>query len=78
MEASIRTEALHPGDTVVLENTADAALSIDLVSDDGCNVKLDLAAGQQLEFSAGGSHARVILRNGDPAALLVIKPELPS
>lgn len=71
-------EQLRPGDTVSVENSQDRPLSISIVAAEGTRLNMQLAPRQVLEFSAGKSDAQIILREGDPAGLLVVKPDTPS
>lgn len=71
-------EELRSGDTVAIENTRNSEISISIVTGDDARVNMALAAGQVLDFTAGASSARIILREGDPAALLLVKPDTPS
>jgi hypothetical protein len=68
-------EKFVAGDKASIENTKSEPLSIGLVSDSGCEFEIELLPGQALTFNAGSTNARVILHHGDPAALLIIKPE---
>ncbi len=71
-------EELRPGDSVVLENTRKSEISISIVTADDARLNMALAPGQVVEFTSGAQSARIILREGDPAALLVVKPDTPS
>ena len=71
-------EKISAGETATIENTQSSALSISLVSDNGCNVEIELMPKQVIGFSAGSANAEVVLHHGDPAGLLIIKPELAS
>ena len=68
-------ETISAGETASIENTHSEKLSISLISINGCRVDIELAPGQVLGFSAGSSDAKVVLHHGDPANLLIIKPE---
>ncbi len=68
-------ETINAGDVASIENTASDAISISLVCSNDCRVDIELAPGQVLELTAGDSDAKVILHHGDPANLLIIKPE---
>lgn len=68
-------ETIRAGDMASIENTAAKELSISLVCGEGCRVDLELAPGQVLELSAGSLDVQVILHRGDPASLLIIKPD---
>jgi hypothetical protein len=68
-------ETISADETASIENTHSEKLSISLICTNGCRVDIDLAPGQVLGFSAGSSNAKVILHHGDPANLLIIKPE---
>lgn len=71
-------EKVAAGEKASIENTQSTALSISLISDSGCNFDIELMPGQVIAFGAGNSDAQVILHQGNPAALLIIKPELAS
>ncbi|MWJ28551.1 hypothetical protein GPM19_10085 [Halomonas sp. ZH2S] len=77
-QAPASFEKIFSDETASIENTASIPLSISLVSDSGCQVEMELKPGQVINFSAGSMDANVILHNGDPANLLVIKPGPPS
>ncbi|MDO8272930.1 MAG: hypothetical protein Q7U82_13610 [Gammaproteobacteria bacterium] len=68
-------EKIGAGESANIENTGSEKLSISMICSNGCRVDMELAPGQMLEFSAGNSDARVVLHHGDPADLLIIKPE---
>lgn len=68
-------EIISAGETAGIENTHTEKLSISLICDNDCRVSVELMPGQILEFSAGSSNAKVVLHHGDPAKLLIIKPE---
>ena len=69
------SETIFPGEKITIENTHSAALSLQFESSNGCLLDLDLLPGQVLGFAAGDVEAKVILLNGDPAGLLLIRPE---
>lgn len=71
-------EELRSGDTVAIENTRNSEISLSIMTGDDARLNMALAPGQVLDFTAGASDARIILREGDPAALLVVKPDTPS
>lgn len=68
-------ETISAGDTASIENTHSEALSISIICNNDCRVDIELAPGQALGFSTGSSDAKVVLHHGDPANLLIIKPE---
>lgn len=68
-------ETIFAGEKVSIENTQSSALSISIDCKDGCQLDLDLMPGQIIGFSAGDLDAKVVLRSGDPAGLLLIRPE---
>lgn len=68
-------QIISAGDTASIENTHSEASAISLVCSSCCRVDMELAPGQVLEFTAGSSDAKVVLHHGDPANLLIIKPE---
>lgn len=72
------SETISAGDTASIENTHSKELSISIISGNDCRVDIKLAPGQILGFSAGNSDAKVVLHHGDPANLLIIKPETAS
>lgn len=71
-------EKVAAGEKASIENVQATALAISLISDSGCNFEIELMPGQVLGFEAGTSDAQVVLHHGDPAGLLIIKPELAS
>jgi hypothetical protein len=71
-------EKISAGEQASIENTQSASLTISVISDSGCQVEIELMPGQVLGFSAGDADAKIVLHHGDPAGLLIIKPELPS
>mgnify|MGYP006944210726 CR=1 FL=1 len=68
-------EIIVAGETASIENTHSEELSISLICSNGCQVDIELAPDQVLGFFAGNSNAKVVLHHGDPANLLIIKPE---
>ena len=68
-------ETIGAGEVANIENTHSEKLSISLHGGKGCRVSIELAPGQVVEFCAGDSEAKVVLHHGDPANLLIIKPE---
>ncbi|WP_166256446.1 hypothetical protein [Marinobacter salicampi] len=68
-------ETVRAGDNASIENTASEKLSISLLCSDACRVNLDLEPGQVVKVSAGSSDMTIVLHNGDPAKLLIIRPE---
>ncbi|MFC6673857.1 hypothetical protein [Marinobacterium aestuariivivens] len=68
-------EIIGAGEMASIENTHSEELSISLICSDGCQLDFELAPGQILELSAGRLDAKVVLHHGDPANLLIIKPE---
>lgn len=71
-------DELRPGDAVVLENTRKTEIAISIVTADETRLDMALVSGQVVEFTCGAQNARIILREGDPAALLIVKPDTPS
>lgn len=71
-------EQLFAGETVSIENTELEPLSISLASDTGCHLEFELMSGQVLSFSTGNENAKILLLHGNPAGLLVIRPEAAS
>jgi hypothetical protein len=68
-------ETIGPGEMASIENTHSEKLSISLHCGHDCRVDIELAPSQVMEFNAGDSEAKVVLHHGDPANLLIIKPE---
>lgn len=68
-------EKFSAGETASIENTHSEKLSISLLCGKECRVDIELAPGQVVEFAAGSSEAKLVLHHGDPANLLIIKPE---
>jgi hypothetical protein len=76
MNTMTETEELFSaGETASIENTHSEKLSISLLCGKECRVDIELAPGQVLEFASGSSEAKLVLHHGDPANLLIIKPE---
>ncbi|MCW8195797.1 hypothetical protein F6455_13465 [Proteobacteria bacterium 005FR1] len=67
-------EEIRPGDTVTVENTRESPYSIRVCAADGTQLNMALQPGQMIEFSAGQSQARILLRDSDPSGLLVVQP----
>jgi hypothetical protein len=76
-EEHTAVEEVRPGDTVSVENVQQSALAVTVVTGDGSRLTLHLRPGQTLQLVAGEASARVLLREGDPAGLLVVKPDTP-
>ena len=68
-------ETISAGDTASIEKIHSEELSISLICNDDCRVDIELAPGQVLQITAGSSDAKLVLHHGDPANLLIIKPE---
>ena len=68
-------ETISAGEVASIENTHSEAMSISLICSNDCRVGIELVPGQVLEFAAGSAEAKVVLHHGDPAKLLIIKPE---
>lgn len=68
-------EKFSASETASIENTHSEKLSISLLCGKECRVDIELAPGQVLEFASGSSEAKLVLHHGDPAHLLIIKPE---
>ena len=68
-------EKIPAGEKASIENTQSTGISISLISDSGCHVEIELMPGQVVGFAAGSSDAELVLHHGDPAGLLIIKPE---
>lgn len=69
------SETISAGDTASIENTHSEKLSISIICSKYCRMDIELAPGQVLGFTAGDSDAEVVLHQGDPANLLIIKPD---
>lgn len=69
------SQNIRATETASIENTGSQNLSLGLICSNGCRVDIDLVSGQVLEFTAGSSDATIVLHHGDPANLLIIKPE---
>lgn len=69
------SETISAGDTASIENTHLEKLSISIICSKYCRMDIELAPGQVLGFTAGDSDAEVVLHQGDPANLLIIKPD---
>ncbi|NVK41365.1 MAG: hypothetical protein HWE39_08980 [Oceanospirillaceae bacterium] len=68
-------ETIGAGEMASIENTYSKELSVSLLCGNGCRVDMELAPGQVVQLSAGAENTQVILHNGDPVNLLIIKPE---
>jgi|GEM_PF-2542706 len=71
-------EIVAAGETANVENVTTTALSLRLLGPKGSHVQLGLLPGQVIGLCAGEDEIRIILQEGDPADLLVIKPETAS
>lgn len=69
------SETLFAGEKISIENTQSSPLAISVECANGCQIALDLLPGQSLGFSPGEADATLTLRDGDPAGLLLIRPE---
>lgn len=67
-------EKISAGEKASIENTKSQPLAVSLQSDSGCCVEIDLAPGQVLTFAAGEVDAKVILPQGNPSGLLIVRP----
>lgn len=63
------------GERVSILNSQTMGIQISLVSNSGSQFDLELLPGQSLGFSADQMGAKILLNRGDPAGLLIIKPE---
>lgn len=68
-------EIIAPGETASVENVTNAALPLSFLAGNGSYLQFDLLPGQIIELGAGNEATRIVLREGDPSGLLVIKPE---
>lgn len=73
--SSKNVEIIFAGERASIENTRTFGLPISLISDNGSHFEVELMPGQSVTFSAGSADAKVVLHDGDPAGLLIIKPE---
>ena len=71
-------QVINAGDAVCIENTSSEATSISIICSDCCRVDLELSPGQDLEFTAGNSDAKVVVHHADPTNILIVEPESPS
>lgn len=74
-QAAPNCEKFMAGETASIENIHSRALSISLNCEDGSKLTLELAPGQVIGFTAGQCNAELLLHDGDPSCLRVIKPE---
>ncbi len=74
----VNSETIYAGEQATIENTQSTPLSISVISNNDCQFELDLMPGQVVGFSAGAADAKILLHGGDPAGLLIIKPETAS
>ncbi|MDY6984203.1 MAG: hypothetical protein SV422_14050 [Pseudomonadota bacterium] len=74
-QAAPNCEKFMAGETASIENIHSRALSISLNGEDGGKLTLELAPGQVISFTAGQCNAELLLHDGDPSCLRVIKPE---
>jgi hypothetical protein len=74
-KASDYFDMISSGERASVENVTKTALSISLLGSNGASIELDLLPGQIIGLSAGSDETRILLHEGDPAGLLVIKPE---
>ena len=68
-------QTIRATETASIENTGSQKLSLSLICSNGCKMDIELFSAQVLEFTAGTSDAKIVLHHGDPADLLIIKPE---
>lgn len=68
-------ETIAAGETASIENTQSDPLSLSLLARNGSHVEFELLLGQVIGLTAGSDDIRILLHHGDPAGLLVIKPE---
>jgi hypothetical protein len=68
-------ETISAGETASVENVTANALSVSLQGSHGSHIELELLPGQIIGVGAGNDEIRILLHEGDPADLLVIKPE---
>lgn len=71
-------DEIPAGENVSIENSLSSGLEISLVCDSGSQFDIELLPGQSLGFSGGKVAAKIFLHKGDPAGLLIIKPETAS
>lgn len=68
-------EEIPAGDVVSIEHSQSTGIHISVHCDGGSRFDIELAPGQVLGFTAGDEGAKIFLHDGDPSALLIIKPE---
>lgn len=71
-------ERIHSGDCAYIENVQEAPLAVSVLMTDGSRIDMALAPGAGFEIKAGDCEAQVILHDGTPEGLSVIKPDAPS
>ena len=72
---TVFSETIGAGDTASIGNTHSEELSISIICNNDCRVDIKLAAGQIMGLSTGSSDAKIVLHDGDPANLLIVKPD---
>lgn len=72
------TEQLAAGETATIENMLSTSMRISLVSGDDSQLDIEILPGQVIRFTAGKGRAKIVVHDGDPSGLLVVKPDLPS
>ena len=75
MNKSPKTEPILAGEKATIENTQSSALSVSLFSNDGSEFEIEMMPGQIVGVSAGSADIQVVLHKGDPAGLLIIRPQ---
>lgn len=71
-------ETILSGDKANIENTGKSKVALKLVSSDGYQVEIELEPGQVIGFTSGPANVEVIITNGEPEKILIIKPEAAS
>lgn len=76
-QSETKLEKIPAGEKASITNNGKKSLVISISSEGGCNLAMELLPGQTIGFEAGETSASVALHEGDPANLLIIKPETP-
>jgi hypothetical protein len=71
-------QEIPAGEEASVENRSDRPLAIEVTSDGGTRITLELAPGQAITVATGEVAMRVVLPDGDVDDVLVVNPSLPS